>query len=90
MAHTVYETSGHLMLEINMKRLTYLAPAARFASRPEPGGEMGGWTRGTKGRREESRQGGGSEAGKEGGSEAERTKEEGKEGGREVRLFKRS
>ena len=72
------------MLEINMKRLTYLAPAARFASRPEPGGEMGGWTRGTKGRREESRQGGGSEAGKDGGIEAERTKEEENAGGNEV------
>ena len=45
---------------------------------------MEGWTGGTKGRREEARQGGRSETGKEGVTEAERTKEEGKEGGSEA------
>ena len=55
-------------------------PAACFATHPETPGWRGdrGWTERRKGKREEARQGGGSETGKEGGSKAERTKEEGR------------
>ena len=71
----------------NQMKMTYLIPVACSAFQPEPGGEMGGWTEQTTGRREEARQSR-SEAGKEGRSEAERTKEEGNEGGGEARLRK--
>ena len=82
MTHTVYETSGHLTLKSNENDI----PATCFATRPDPPGWTGdgGWTGGTKGRREKARQGGRSEAGKERGSEPEGTKEEGKEGGSEA------
>ena len=35
----------------NQVKMTHMVPAACFATRPEPGGEMGRWAGGTKGRR---------------------------------------
>ena len=59
MTHTVYETSGHFILEPNV----YYIPAACFAARPEPQGWRDeGWTGGRKRKTAEARQDGGSEA----------------------------
>ena len=79
LTRTVYETSGHIILQSNEDDI----PAACFGTRPDPPGWRGdgGWTGERKGRREEARQGGEvrpgtKEKGKEGGTEAWRRKEE--------------
>ena len=76
---TVYETSGYLIHKSNEHDI----PAACFATRPKPPGwrRDGEWTGGSKRRREEARQGRGSEAGNGGGRETV-SLEGGREGGR--------